>query len=185
MKSAQPDNLPDMGNNLGPVVSEPPTQGAPANVEAHIAALAQQISALTALVATTVQQQAAGMKFVGVNEQQPLPELPLTPMNEKRIRIVLEDNDEIPPGGQFMQLDGRPFLLRSGEPVDVPVGLVDILDHALRSVPVCDENRNIIGYRDRLRFPYRVVRDRDDRDRDDRGVHAEEAEGPAAHVSME
>lgn len=170
--------MPDLGDNLGPAVTEPPSQGAPVNLEAHLAALAQQMAALTALVATTVKNQpAAGVKFVGANEAEPIPEAPKAPVNERRVWIVLEDNDEIPPGGQFLQVDGRPYQLRAGEPAHVPVSLVDVLDHAIKSVPVCDDNRNVIGYRDRLRLPYRVLRDRDTLAVDDTAS--------AAHASME
>jgi hypothetical protein len=41
--------------------------------------------------------------------------------------------------------------------VDVPFSVVDVLDHAVMSVPVVDEMQTVIGYRDRLRFPYRVI----------------------------
>ncbi len=181
METAQPKNLPDLGNNLGPVVSEPATQGAPPSLEAHMAQLAQQLSALTALVAATVQNQPAakGVKFVGPNESEPIPDVAL-PANERRVWIVLEDNDEIPPNGQFMSVDGRAYQLRSGEPAHVPISLVDVLDHAVKSMPITDENRNVIGYRDRLRFPYRVVRDRDGE-----RAQAADTDSPAAHVSME
>jgi hypothetical protein len=78
---------------------------------------------------------------------------------EPRIRIMLEDNDQIPPGGQFISADGRAFLIQAGYEVNVPYSVLDVLDHAIMSVPVKDRNDTVISYRDRLRFPYRVIRD--------------------------
>lgn len=85
----------------------------------------------------------------------------------ERVRIVLEDNDGIPPTGQFFQIGGtdeqgnrfeRAYILRPGVEAEVPVELLDILDHAVMSVPQIDHDTNqVIGYRDRLRFPYRFV----------------------------
>lgn len=77
---------------------------------------------------------------------------------EKRIRIVLEENDEIPPTGQFIGVNGKGYILRPGEEADVPVSLLESLDHAVKEVPIVDQlNRKVIGWRKRLRFPYRVV----------------------------
>lgn len=79
---------------------------------------------------------------------------------ERRVRIILEDNDQIPPGGQFVAVNGRAFLIQPGHEVDVPESVLDVLDHAVMSVPVVDASATVIGYRDRLRFPYRIVRNR-------------------------
>lgn len=78
---------------------------------------------------------------------------------EVKVRIQLEDNDQIPPGGQFVQVDGRSFLIQAGHEVEVPLSVVDALDHAVQSVPITDEYHSVIGYRDRLRFPYRIITD--------------------------
>lgn len=49
-------------------------------------------------------------------------------------------------------------MLRPNEEADVPLGLIDILNNAIMSVPIKDPNTlQITGYRNRLRFPYRVV----------------------------
>lgn len=180
MKDPAPKHADTLGDNLSPVRDTPAQQGAPSDVNEHIAMLAKQMAALTALVTATVQHQAVatGVKFVSPIEAEPLPDTPEAP-EQPRVWIVLEDNDEIPPGGQFIQVDGVPYLLRSGERALVPVGLVDVLDHAIKSVPVCDENRNIVAYKDRLRFSYRVVRDRD------LPAHEREEVVPPAHVAME
>lgn len=77
---------------------------------------------------------------------------------KKRIWIVLEDNDDIPPTGQFFGHNGVGFMLRPGLPVEVPSEIVDILNNAEYLAPQVDpQTRQIIGYRPRLRFPYRIV----------------------------
>lgn len=76
---------------------------------------------------------------------------------EVRTKIVLEDNDQIGPNGQFFGAQGKGYLLRPGEPVEVPESILNILDTAVTSVPIQDSSQTVIGYRDRLRFPYRVL----------------------------
>lgn len=76
----------------------------------------------------------------------------------ERIWIVLEDNDQIPPTGLFLGHNGNSFLLIPGEPVAVPDYLIEILDHAVTTVPVTDPStKRVIGHRERMRFPYRRV----------------------------
>lgn len=74
-----------------------------------------------------------------------------------RTRIVLEDNDQIGPSGQFFGADGKGYMLRPGEEADVPDSILNVLDTAMSSVPIVDSSQTVIGYRDRLRFPYRVI----------------------------
>jgi hypothetical protein len=75
-----------------------------------------------------------------------------------RVRILLEENDNIPPGGQFFGVNGAGFLLRPGVAVSVPRGILDILDNAVMDVPVVSpDNMQVIGYRKKLRYPYRVA----------------------------
>lgn len=129
---------------------------------------------------------------------------------ERLTRIVLEDSDEIPPGGQFFSLMGerpapgikeraealarklraeaglkgaptesemvdatfmlekqgvstripynRSWLAQPGVEFEAPQELLELLDKAILSVPIVDRNtKQVIGYRDRKRFPYRVV----------------------------
>lgn len=74
------------------------------------------------------------------------------------VRIVLEENDDIPPTGLFLGHNGTSYVLRPGEPADVPRKLIEILDNAVMSAPQTDpQTKQVVGYRDRMRYPYRVV----------------------------
>lgn len=75
-----------------------------------------------------------------------------------RVRIILSDSDEIPPAGLFVGLNGTGYLIRPGEEVSVPRGVAEILDNAVYSAATVDPGtRRVIGYRDRLRYPYQLV----------------------------
>lgn len=72
--------------------------------------------------------------------------------------IQVEENDDIPPTGLFIGHNGTGYLLRTGEPVRVPWFILDILDHAVATVTMTDPTtRQVIGHRDRRRYPYRRV----------------------------
>lgn len=74
----------------------------------------------------------------------------------KRVRIILEDNPNIPPTGQFFGVNGRSYILRSGVPANVPPELIDVLDHAIESAPIVDPiTLKVIGQRQKHRYPYR------------------------------
>ena len=79
-------------------------------------------------------------------------------ITEPRVRIILEDNDGIPPTGLFLGAQGVGYMLKANMPADVPASIIGILDTAVMSTPIVDpETMQVTGYRDRLRFPYRVV----------------------------
>jgi hypothetical protein len=79
---------------------------------------------------------------------------------DERVKIVLEDNDNTPPGGVFGGCDGRGFLIQPGIEVNVPESVLHVLDCAIMSIPLVDQGRRVVGYKDRLRFPYRIVTER-------------------------
>jgi hypothetical protein len=89
----------------------------------------------------------------------PIARAPVKPVfTEKRIRIVLEQNDNIPPTGQFFGLNGKGYMLKPGLEADVPPGIVSILNDAVMSVPNIDPNtKQVVSFQDRLRFPYRII----------------------------
>lgn len=80
-------------------------------------------------------------------------------IHEERVWIVLEDSLGIPPTGQYIAVNGRNWMLKTGVPVSVPRALLNVLDDAVESVPLRDPDSNrIIDYRDKQRFPYRIVK---------------------------
>jgi len=77
----------------------------------------------------------------------------------KTVRIILEENDNIPPTGLFVGENGRGYLIRPGEEVDIPVGVLEVLTNAVVSVPTIDpQSLQVIGYRDKMMYPHRIIR---------------------------
>jgi len=86
---------------------------------------------------------------------------------QPRIKIILEENENIPPSGQYVGVNGVGYLITPGVEVSVPESVLEVLDNAVTSFPVQDPiTKQVIGYRDRLRFPYRIVRDNGKRAKD-------------------
>lgn len=140
--------------------------GAAQSLQEQMDALLKQVAALTSIMGGAVgamaglaQSQMAkptDEELMAIATSMPMPEAKPLP----KVKIMLEDNDNIPPGGQFIQVDGVAYILQPNVEADVPINLLDVLDNAIMSVPIVDADRNVIGYRDRLRFPYRTIRDR-------------------------
>ena len=74
------------------------------------------------------------------------------------IRILLEESDDIPPSGLFLQHNGRPYMLKPGMEADIPIFLKEILDHAIITVPQVDPTtKQVVGWRSRQKYAYRVI----------------------------
>jgi hypothetical protein len=75
---------------------------------------------------------------------------------KKKVKILVEENDDIPPTGLPIGHNGTAYVIKPGEPVEVPQFILDILDNAVMSVPVTDPaTKQVVGYRERLRYSYR------------------------------
>ena len=81
-----------------------------------------------------------------------------TPAKVKRVKIILDENDEIPPNGQFFGVNGTGYQIQPGKPVEIPEFLLGVIDTAVTTKPVTDENGRVVGYREVPRFPYRIVK---------------------------
>lgn len=80
------------------------------------------------------------------------------PYQGKRVWIELQDGEHINPTGQFIGHNGRGFMLKAGEPALVPPEIINILNDAVYDAPIVDPTtQQILGYRKRLRFAYRVL----------------------------
>ena len=73
------------------------------------------------------------------------------------VRIILEENEAIPPTGLFVSVNGKAYLISAGEEVNVPTFVLEVLDNAKMSMPVVATGGRVIGWRERHRYPYRRV----------------------------
>lgn len=96
------------------------------------------------------------LKEIGSNIGEAKPVLKTKP---KTIKLILEENENIPPTGQFFGINGVSFVLRPGEVAVVPWGIKEILDNAVENTPVRDGSNRVIGTRKKLRYPYTIVRE--------------------------
>lgn len=75
------------------------------------------------------------------------------------VRIKLnEDAANIPPTGLGVGVNGTAYLIKPGVEVDVPPSVVEVLDHAVATLPNVEPGSGrIIGWNQRLRFPYQRI----------------------------
>lgn len=75
--------------------------------------------------------------------------------DEDRAWITIEDNDDIPPGGLFVGVNGVGYNILPGEKVHVPESVCAVLDNAMKAVPVLDPvTRRVMRWKEQKRFPY-------------------------------
>ena len=75
----------------------------------------------------------------------------------KKVKIILEENDNIPPGGQFFGVNGVGYLIQPGVEVEVPEFILGVLNTAVASKPLLNEDGQVVGTREVPRFPYRKI----------------------------
>ncbi len=83
---------------------------------------------------------------------------PKVPESPKRVRVILDEGGEQDLPYVFISLNGVAYKVQRGVEVELPVELLEILDHAVMTVMVKDQN-NRYTPRKIMRFPYRVLRE--------------------------
>lgn len=74
-----------------------------------------------------------------------------------RVWIVLEESADIPPTGQAFSVNGEVAMVLPGEPVFMQKKYIEVMDHAVISVPTLNASQQVVGTRQRHRFPYRLA----------------------------
>lgn len=70
-----------------------------------------------------------------------------------KYRIQLADSDKISPGGHYVGLNGKNWIIQPSVDVVVPNGVLYILDDAVELVPIT-RNTLIVDWVKRPRIPY-------------------------------
>jgi hypothetical protein len=75
-----------------------------------------------------------------------------------RVKIIIEENENIPPTGLALGHNGDQVYVVPGEVVNIPRKFLGVLDDAVESVSTTDPiTKQVTMTRDRRRFPYRIV----------------------------
>ena len=88
----------------------------------------------------------------------PAADTPAPTSKVKRVKIILEENDAVPPTGQFFGVNGTGYQIQPGKEVEIPEFLLGVIDNAVTTKPVLNDDGQVVGYRDVPRFPYRIVK---------------------------
>lgn len=80
---------------------------------------------------------------------------PEDPM-DRLVCITLHDSKEIPPGGQFVGVNGKQFWIKPGIKVIVPRYVCAALDDAIVGVPDVNDKMQVVGVRNTPRLTYTV-----------------------------
>lgn len=164
----------DDEGHIEPQGAVPPVLEPPADPLAAMTQMAEQMRAMQARIE---ELSAVGVRTVGVTEGEEAPAPTRVPMPNrfagemspeakarleergvKVMKIILEENETIPPTGLFLGHNGRSYVIQPGVPVEVPQFLVDVLNNAVMSTPIVNgESKKVVGYRDRLKYAYRHV----------------------------
>jgi hypothetical protein len=149
--------------------------GAAAPAPDTLAVMQSMMEKMQAMQARIDELSAAGVRTVSHDGAEPMAPRPPAPPSyvgemdaatrkrlekagHKVVKIILEENESIPPTGLFLGHNGRAYMIQPGVPVEVPDFLVDILDSAVMSAPIVDgKTQKVLGYRDRLKYAYRKV----------------------------
>ena len=135
------------------------TENTQASDDPNAAAAAAEVQAATETPLTPAQKAAATRAAKAANAAAaPAQAETPAPAGVKRVKIILEENDAIPPGGQFFGVNGTGYQIIPGKEVLVPEFLLGVIDNAVATKPVLNEDSQVVGYRDVPRFPYRIVK---------------------------
>lgn len=74
----------------------------------------------------------------------------------KRFKIILEEGEHIPPTGAPFGHNGDTIVIVPGEIVEIPEKFMNVINDCVMSTPIVDPaSQQVVGYRNRLRYPYR------------------------------
>jgi hypothetical protein len=112
--------------------------------------------------------------LIGSNIEEDFPDrpalkpVPVTRPKERTVKIILDENENIPPTGQFFGINGKSYILKAGVEAEVPIGILDVLDHAIEAKAIIDPlTRRVVGHTTKRRYSYqRVATERERRARE-------------------
>lgn len=78
---------------------------------------------------------------------------------QKLYEITLHDNDEVPPGGQRVGVNGVFYTIPAGVRCKVPKAVLEVLDNAVQSTPVLNERMQVVDTRSAPRLSYTLHHD--------------------------